>query len=142
MIRLKLILLIITGGLLSDCQQKEERTQWKGYVSQEDDFAYSNRYTSTMQFTRTGNKLVGVNYFSVSKNDTVFVRFSFDGFVDGDTIRLKENAILEATRKKGEWYTKDITLYFTNQEKNILEGKWVAHRNRAAFGYLHYELAP
>lgn len=142
MIRLKLILLIITGSLLFDCQPKEEKTQWKGYVSQEDDFAYSNRYTSTMRFTRTGNKLIGENYFSVSKNDTVFVRFSFDGFVDGDTIRLKENGILEATRKKGEWYTKDITLYFKDETKTILEGKWIAHRNRAAFGYLHYELTP
>jgi hypothetical protein len=124
------------------CLGKPNSTQWKGYVSQEDDFAYANRYASTMKFTQTHNKLVGENYFSVSKNDTMFVRFSFEGFIDGDTVRLKENAILEATRKKGEWYTKDITLYFKNKEKTILEGKWVAHRNREAFGYLHYELAP
>ncbi len=133
---------MIGALLLQSCEDKPITTKWSGYLTQEDLFAYAHEYKSTMTMTIKGKKVTGENYVAAIPNDSMFARLTFEGIVDGDTIRLFENRIIEAAKKKGEWYTKDHVMYYKNSTKTELGGRWQSQRNHDAVGQIHFKLIP
>jgi hypothetical protein len=135
---LSLTIAFILCICLFSCQSSSEEFYWEGLVSQDDNFGISSSYKSTLKWTQKGDKIKGEGYYEAPQDTSSHVLYSFDGTKEGDTIRLKETGIIFGTEIEGEWLTKDIVLYYPNEDKSQLRGKWVAHRKRNIGGVMKY----
>lgn len=135
---LKLSIILLIALSIFSCREIYEETSWEGLVSQDDNFGISSSYKSTLKWTQKGDKIKGEGYYEAPQDTSVHVLYSFDGFVENDTIRIQETGILLGTEIEGEWLTKEIKLYYLNESKSELKGNWVAQRNRNAFGVMKY----
>ena len=137
-----IIFLVPLLVLLYACNSSSvEDSYWEGQISQDDNFGISNSYESWLKIKKNGNIITGEGYYASSMDTSLFLHCTFEGVLDEDTFRLKEDGILKAATIKGEWYTKDILLYHPNGDKNQLVGNWVAHKNRNAVGVMRYSRA-
>lgn len=132
---------VILLGVITSCSTSVKETFWHGEISQDDNFALSNSYQSKLQLNFSGNDITGQGWYGITSDTSLYVLYSFEGYIENDTIKLKETGIIEAAEIKGEWYTKDIILYHPDGDLNRLEGSWVAHKNRDAGGFSRYSKA-
>ncbi|MCB0488097.1 MAG: hypothetical protein KDC99_06460 [Cyclobacteriaceae bacterium] len=134
----KPICIVVFALVVSSCTTPREETHWNGLISQDDNFGISNSYKSDLRWTRVGDEITGTGYYVAPQDTASHVLYSFEGRVEGDTIRLRETGIIYGTEIKGEWVTKDIILWYAKNSKDELLGTWVAQKIRSIGGKMKY----
>ncbi|MGE0588512.1 MAG: hypothetical protein AB7O48_08045 [Cyclobacteriaceae bacterium] len=134
----KLICFVVFALVVNSCMTAREETHWNGLISQDDNFGISNSYKSDLNWSLVGSEITGTGYYEAPQDTATHVLYAFEGRVEGDTIRLRETGIIYGTEIKGEWVTKDIILWYSNDNKNELLGTWVAQKARNIGGKMKY----
>jgi hypothetical protein len=121
-----LFIIILSALSLNVIAQNKASGFYRGIITQNAG-GLATEYVMELNITfKSQGEIIGTSFFKLTNSEEIFVKYSFTGILDGDTITLYEKSIDEEQNREGYYFClKKMNMKLIKKGyEYFMEGSW------------------
>lgn len=121
-----LFIIILSALSLNTIAQNKASGFYRGIITQNAG-GLATEYVMELNITfKSQGEIIGTSFFKLTNSEEIFVKYSFTGILDGDTITLYEKSIDEEQNREGYYFClKKMNMKLIKKGyEYFMEGSW------------------